>query len=301
MLIEPKKTTIAYRCPQCGSGVMSAVGMFTLSADRIVLRCSNPECPTYKENEKRKKQEAGRGTEHPSPRSNEELDIVYFRDSGDVGKVRLTVPCIFCGKPHTFTVNTTVFFGKEVFLLSCPYSGINICFMGEHNHVKAELARSELELLDMLEENGIEDFRGFEGDEKALPDPQIYEIIMFVIHDLDAEGKIYCKCTAPHGQERNGESASDSDSTSESTSESACACGCHHGNDGDDDDGNSNHNEDSNGNNGEYDDNDREYDAEVTENGILIKCRKCGAQKVIRTDSLISAHDFLNCDSLTLE
>lgn len=260
MLLEPKKTTVAYRCPQCGSGIMSAVGMFSLSADRIVLRCSNSDCPSYKTRKAREKDETKnkKPTAAGDPRSNDELDIVYYKDSADAGKVRLTVPCIFCGKPHTYTLNSSVFFGKDVFMLSCPYSGINICFMGDANHVKAELARSELELLDMLEENGIEDFKDFAGDENALPDPQIYEIVMFVIHDLDAEGKIYCKCRRE----------SDAGSGSESDCESDC---------------------------------DREYDAEVTDEGVLVRCQKCGAKKLIPTNSLISAHDFLNCDSLTLE
>ena len=115
--------------------------------------------------------------------------------------------------------------------------------MGDSNHVKAEVARSELELLDMLEENGISDFSAFDGDDEMLPDPQVFEIIMFVIHDLEAEGKIFCRC---------------------------------HDGEGD-------------------------YDAEVKDDGVRVFCRKCGAERIVPTDSLIGAHDFLNCDSLTLE
>lgn len=249
MILEPKSTTVAYRCPKCGSGVMSAVGMFNLSADRVRLRCSNPECPTNKE----------RGEERDA-NSNDALDVIMSRD-GD-GTVRLTVPCIFCGKPHRFTVNPKLFFGKDVFVLPCPYSGINICFMGEGNHVKAELARSELELLDMLEENGIDGFRDLDADEAALPDPQIYEIIMFVIHDLDAEGKIFCRCH-PEGGEDLPEGCLEAE-----TGESAY---------------------------------EGDYTVDITEKGLLVRCAKCGAQKLIETDSLIGAHDFLNCDSLHLE
>lgn len=257
MIVEPKKTTVAFRCPDCGSGVMSAVGMFSLSADRIVLRCSNPDCPSYKERKQNEAEEKGKADgEKTGARSNKELDIVYLKESADSGKVRLTVPCIFCGKPHTFTLNSSVFFGKDVFVLSCPYSAINICFIGEMNHVKAELARSELELLDMLEENGIENFHDFASEENALPDPQIYEIVSFVINDLDAEGKLYCKCR-PKGSDAEPD--------------------------------------------GEKSDNGSEYDAEITDEGVRVKCRKCGAEKLIPTNSLISAHDFLNCDSLTLE
>jgi DNA-directed RNA polymerase subunit RPC12/RpoP len=244
MILEPKSTSVAYRCPACGSGIMSAVDVFRLAADRVRLKCSNPDCTSVK------------SKDSESPRDNAALDITLASD----GSVRLSVPCIFCGKPHVFNVNPSLFYGKDIFILPCPYSGINICFMGEANHVKAELARNELELLDMLEENGIESFRDLDADEAALPDPQIMEIVTFVIHDLDAEGKIYCKCH-PEGSKE----AAPADSFDLTSA---------------------------------Y---DGDYAAELTDAGMRVWCKKCGAEKIISTNSLISAHDFLNCDSITLE
>jgi hypothetical protein len=89
--------------------------------------------------------------------------------------------------------------------MPCPYSDINICCVGEDNHVRAEMARSELELLKLLEENGISDFGALHPeeqpeDDRFPTDPQVRDIVMFVIHDLDAEGKIYCRCPegTPH-------------------------------------------------------------------------------------------------------
>ena len=127
----------------------------------------------------------------------------YIGDRDKDGKVKLSVPCMLCPKPHNFTVSNTLFFGRDVFLLPCPYSDINICFMGDTNKVKAELSKTELELLDMLEKSGIEG--GFEAlhaadDSELLPDPQIYDIIMFVIRDLEAEGKIFCRCEKGEGE-----------------------------------------------------------------------------------------------------
>jgi ribosomal protein S27E len=146
---------------------MSAVGLFSLSADMLKLKC---DC------------------------GQSEMTIVYSKD----GKIRLTVPCIFCPKPHSYVVNSSIFFGKDLFVLPCAYSDMNIAMMGDVNQVKAELARTELELIEMLEESGIdslEALRQAEADaDYSLTDPQIFDIIMFVINDLDAEGKIYCKC-----------------------------------------------------------------------------------------------------------
>lgn len=166
MVLNPKQTTVAYRCPRCGAGIMSLVDPFLLSADMVKLKC---DC------------------------GKSEMSVVYSND----GKIRLTVPCIFCPSPHSFVVNSSVFFGKELFVLPCPYSDMTIAVTGEVNGVKAELARSELELLNILEENGIDSFEAIHGsneERRELTDPQIFDIIMFVIKDLDAEGKIYCRC-----------------------------------------------------------------------------------------------------------
>lgn len=215
MVLDSKQTTVAYRCPHCGSGVMSAVNLFALSADMVKLKC------TCKKSE---------------------MTVVMSKTDS---KVRLTVPCLVCANPHTFTLSSSLFFEKDLFTLQCPYSDIGVACIGEINQVKAELARSELELLDMMEKSGIENFDQYHEDEQSLPDPQILEIVMFVINDLDAEGKIFCKCAT-------------------------------------DDDG-------------------REYDAEVTNEGVRVTCRKCGASRLIPTDSRLGAHAFLNADALYLE
>ena len=162
MVLEPKQTTVAYRCPKCGAGVMSVVGFFNLSADMIKLKC---DC------------------------GGSEMVMVKTGD----GKVRFTVPCMLCPKPHSFTVSTNLFFDKELFVLPCPYSDLNVAMMGETNHVKAELSRTELQLLDMLEKSGVESLDVFHS-EQYLTDPQVLEIVSYMIKELDEEGRIYCKC-----------------------------------------------------------------------------------------------------------
>ena len=222
MILDAKQTTVAYRCPHCGSAVLSAVGLLSLtgSADLVKLKCT-----------------CGKS----------EMTVAYGKD----GKLRLRVPCFACAKPHSFTVSSQVFFGKDLFALPCPYTDFNIAATGEINQVKAEMARSELELLDLLEKSGIKDPERLRAEEKALPDPQIVEIVSFVIRDLDEEGKIYCKCHPKDGEGKPAE--------------------------------------------------ERCYDAEIQEDGILVRCRHCGASRLIPTDSGLSAHAFLNADALYLE
>ena len=169
MVLETKQTTLAYRCPHCGAGVMSAVNPFVLKGSMLRLKC---EC----------------GKSY--------LEIQPTTDR----KFRLTVPCMICPTPHHFTVTESLFYGQELFTLPCPYTDLNICVMGEVNHVKAELSRTELELLDLMEKNGIESFEALHREaEEAVTDPQVLEIVMFVIRDLDEEGKIFCKCP-PDGE-----------------------------------------------------------------------------------------------------
>ena len=175
MVLEAKQTTVAYRCPRCGSGVMSAVNVFALSADMVKLKCTCGES---------------------------EMTIV----STDEGKVRLTVPCLVCSNPHHFTLNSKLFFNKDLFSMQCPYSDLNIACLGEINQVKAELARTELELMDLIEQSGLNPFDCEKEDAESLSDPQVLEIVMFVINDLDAEGKIYCKCDpADHDRQYDAE------------------------------------------------------------------------------------------------
>ena len=165
MVLEPKNTTVGYRCPHCGTGVLSVVGMLSLGADMIKLKC---DC------------------------GKSELTVVFTKD----GQVRLSVPCLLCPNPHIYTVRKSLFFEKELFCLPCAYSDINVCVIGEANRVKAELSRTELELLQILEENGVENFSAFRelASEEELPDPEIRDIVMFVIEELDADGKIICRC-----------------------------------------------------------------------------------------------------------
>ena len=164
MVLENMQTTVAYRCPHCGAGVMSLVGIFNLSADMLKLKCS---C------------------------GHSEMTVVLKKD----GQVRFTVPCILCPKPHNYTVSSKIFFGKELFVLPCPYSDINICMMGESNHVKAELSRTELELMELLEKSGLDSFESLHGeDDDYASDPQVVEVVTYAIKELDEEGKIFCKC-----------------------------------------------------------------------------------------------------------
>ena len=214
MVLETKQTTVAYRCPRCGGGVISAINPFVLKGSMLRLKCDCGE------------------------------SVMEIQPTAD-RKIRLTVPCILCPTPHHFTISEKLFYEKELFVLPCPYTDINIAMMGDVNHVKAELSRTELELLELMEENGIESFEALHKEaEENVTDPQVLEIVMFVIKDLDEEGKILCHCNP---------------------------------------------------------DEEHEYDVEILPSGVRVSCKKCGAMRIVPTNSMLEAHDFLYCDALQLE
>ena len=119
MVLNQKETTVAYRCPECGASVMSLVGIFTLTADMIRLKC---------------------------PCGQSEMEIIYTKDK----KIRLNVPCFLCPSPHSYLISSQMFFDRDLFALPCSYSGIDICYIGKKDHVQKAMKESEQELIDML-------------------------------------------------------------------------------------------------------------------------------------------------------
>ncbi|MCD8315387.1 MAG: hypothetical protein LUD44_07140 [Firmicutes bacterium] len=230
MVLDKKETIVAYRCPHCGAGIMSMVGVFSLSGDLLRLKCDCGES---------------------------ELTIQYMRD----GKIKLYVPCLFCPNPHTYTVSDSVFFGRELFTLGCPYTGIDIVFVGGRGEVGLALTKSEKELLELLGDVTLDEINEVKGkrpsdkghhpadkghhpaDKGHHPaDPEIFDIINFVVRDLEEEGKISCRC------------------------EDGCG----------------------------------DYHANVDEESVKITCSECGASKVFPINSTTSALSFLETDFIRL-
>ena len=167
MVANIGQTHIAYRCPDCGTAIFGFVGKFALSANMLRLKCSS--CGSS-------------------------LDINITND----GKIRLSVPCVFCRQNHNYVVSQSIFFGRDIFLLNCPYSNMDICFIGDKEKIDTEIDRTgkELErLLADLEVENLKDIQPIDLDEEdVLPDPAVYDTIRFLIKDLEAEGKIDCSC-----------------------------------------------------------------------------------------------------------
>ena len=167
MVLDSVNTHVAYRCPDCGTVIYGFVGKFALKANMLRLKCS---C------------------------GNSVMDIKITNDN----KVRLSVPCLFCRQNHSYVVSESLFFDKEKFLLNCPYSGMDIAFIGDEETISGELSRTEQELTRLMAAFEAEELADIQpedvNEDEVLPDPSVYDTLRFVVKDLEAEGRVKCPC-----------------------------------------------------------------------------------------------------------
>ncbi len=165
MILTPKKNNIAYRCPVCGDMIHGFVGQ--LHADMLRIKC---------------------------PCEASAMEIHFRSDK----KVRFSIPCVFCKSSHTYVVSETIVFERDKFLLACPYANMDIAFLGTEDNVNAEAARAEEELsrlLDNLEAEDLSDIQPEDmASEEILPDAELYDIVRFLVRELEADGKVDCPC-----------------------------------------------------------------------------------------------------------
>ena len=173
---KSKETTIAYRCPVCGKNIMSIVGVFALSGDLIKLKCDCGES---------------------------ELTIMRTGD----GKIRITVPCLMCPSSHTYVIGDASFFNRDLFVLTCAYSGVGVCYIGDPEKVRDALKQADEELIEMLKEAGFDDYDIYrnaigtdDGSDIAFDRSQIDDIVRFVLSELKDDGGISCGCPAGEGE-----------------------------------------------------------------------------------------------------
>ena len=162
MIIEPKKSTLAYRCPACGGVPTAIASIFSLSGDlfKIKCDCGGSELLVYKQPE---------------------------------NKFMLVVPCVACPHPHTFEISKEVLFDSDIFIIPCSICGLDIFFLGKEELVSKEIKRSNDEIAQMLGDYALSSLKS-DADESKLSNPAILDIVTFVIEDMKAEGVIHCGC-----------------------------------------------------------------------------------------------------------
>ena len=115
---------------------------------------------------------------------------------------RIDVPCLVCRHDHDYVISRELFFKNEFFELPCALSGLGLCWIGDGKSVADALTRSDEELSRMLTEAGAENLDVFkqQPDQKEeIPDAQVYDIVRFIVKELEAENAISCRCKPGEG------------------------------------------------------------------------------------------------------
>ncbi len=163
----PKHAHLAYRCPDCGTLIYGLIGEFALSASMLRLKC-----------------DCGKSI----------LDINVTADK----KLKISVPCIICKENHSYIISPDIIFSRKLFLLSCPYSGMEICFAGDREKVDEYAKENEKKIAKLVSDMGLEAIDDLQpidmADEEILPDATVYDLIRFIVKDLEAESNIDCPC-----------------------------------------------------------------------------------------------------------
>lgn len=172
---------IAFRCPVCGTAIVGDLNLFVLGGQELVLSCK--EC----------------GEEVPALRAsltNEQ-------------KLSLSIPCLTCPNPHRFTVETQVVFSRDLFVLQCPMTALDLCFIGEETKVEEALEENRKQLLELTGgewmDDEFEEEEEFSEEELAelkehppLLDAHLMGQMLYLVRDFAEEGKISCSCGEEH-------------------------------------------------------------------------------------------------------
>ena len=148
---QPKRT-LAYFCPACRQSVAVERTVFQLAASANTLSC-------------------------PCGKSSLRVEMM-----GD--RVKLTVPCLFCGRDHTVTCSSQAFLHQRVLAFSCAQSGLDCCYVGEEGAVFAALHRLE-EAVGKLESD---------GEKGSFLDELVMHEVLSELKEIAQRDGISCTC-----------------------------------------------------------------------------------------------------------
>lgn len=160
--ISDKSCVIASRCPECGAIIADRINIFNLSGAQHNIKCKI----------------CGKST----------LSISMSADE----KIRLSVPCLVCPHPHPYTLASTSFFTKDLFLLQCSYSGLDVCFIGQEEKVDEALRLSAKQLKELFDEQKTEE------QSKNFLDADVMQEVMYSVEELAITNRIRCDCGEPN-------------------------------------------------------------------------------------------------------
>ena len=150
---QEDKRFLSYICPRCRQSVIVERDLFTLAAAPAHIKC---------------------------PCGKSELQVEFMPN-----RVRLSVPCAYCGTDHRVSCSSQSFVGERALAFSCTASGLDCCYVGEEGAVFAATARLE-QAMDKLAEDAQE--QGMFLDELVMHE------VLSEIRDIASRNGISCTC-----------------------------------------------------------------------------------------------------------
>ncbi|NMB33352.1 MAG: hypothetical protein GX992_03815 [Clostridium sp.] len=147
--------TIAYKCSSCGTFQFANTSLFkAISQRQIHIRC---KC------------------------KGSNLTIKKERFLG----CRAIVPCIGCGRKHSYSLDTKIFTSSKVAVLNCPETGITQCFIGKDQEVRRWVDNLEREFDEIINTLGYDNY---------FANTQVMFDTLNMIHDIAEKGNLFCEC-----------------------------------------------------------------------------------------------------------
>lgn len=162
--MDLQTTTIAFICPACGRSVIKEINIFSLSGG-LDIPCN----------------------------CGEKLSVKVTAER----KIHLSVPCIACPESHTTRLSSGSFFQRDIFTIQCPYTALDICFIGKKDKVEKAL----LDHREYLEENfSQQQDREIEDDVlKEMYDhyqnPMVMNDVLLILRDFVTDNAVKCDCS----------------------------------------------------------------------------------------------------------
>lgn len=162
------KTIVASRCPNCGAIIAEEININDLTNIEKQIKCKI----------------CGKSSMWISLQNS---------NSGitEENMIKLDVPCLVCSHSHPFTLSRDMLL-KDLFILQCSYSGLDICFIGEESQVDGALRASAQQLKEIFE-SAQQD----ETNQNFL-DANVMQEVMYSVEELAITNRIVCKCGEPN-------------------------------------------------------------------------------------------------------
>ena len=118
----------------------------------------------------------------PCPCGKSEL---RFAQLGD--RCEITVPCLLCAKDHTAVCSNDALLHQKLLALSCPASGLGVCFVGGKAPVFRAMEKLE-QAVDKLRQDDRMDSRGAFLNEVVMGE------VLSELRDIAARKGVGCAC-----------------------------------------------------------------------------------------------------------